>query len=192
MQYWCFCFLNSLPDKLMPANLTATHSIKKTKRCEIWLQRKNKYSVNEGRSTSEINKTDSWQNLIGYVCVLLLLILPLVALFMDEIVKKQDFLLSRLLLWGQSFEVREQRSFPFCGIMKPLSTSAWYLAFDIFRESSITDFIYTILCISLCASVQDAGLRDFEHARLLSPEVGGHSMKIQTGIYETCLETNTE
>lgn len=35
-------------------------------------------------------------------------------------------------------------------------------------------------------------MQDFEHAHLLSPEVGGDSMKIQTGIYETCLETNTE
>lgn len=101
-------------------------------------------------------------------------------------------LLSLLLLRGQSFEVREQRSFPFCGIMKPLSTSAWYLALDNFRESSITDFIYTILWICACASVQDAGLQDFEHTCLLPPEVGGDSMKIPTGIYETCLETNTE
>lgn len=117
--------------------------------------------------------------------------LLLVALFMDEIVKKQDLLLS-LLLRGQSFEVREQRSFPFCGIMKPLSTSAWYLALGIFMESSITDFIYTIMWICACASVQDAGLQNFEHTRLLPLEVGGDSTKIQTGIYETCLETNTE
>lgn len=85
--------------------------------------------------------------------------LLLVALFMDEIVKKQDLLLSLLLLRGQSFEVREQRSFPFCGIMKPLSTSAWYLALDIFRERSIWLHIhYTVdMCMCKCTGCRIEG-----------------------------------